>query len=76
MTMSTRPSKAVYRAMEETKRFTYGLEKTKYIIVKTGHVNDQEITEEVKAAKIERTTTQKCLGIIVNEKGDLEDHIT
>ena len=63
------------RNMEETKKFTYGLKKTKYMIVKTGHVNNQEITEEVKVGKIERTMTQKYLGIIVNEKGDLEDHI-
>ena len=62
------------RIMEETKKFTYGLEKTKYMTVKTGHVNNQEITEGVKAGKIERTT-QKYHGIIVNEKGDLEDHI-
>ena len=45
------------------------------MIVKTGNVNNQEITEEVKAGKIERTMTQKYLGITVNEKGDLEDHI-
>ena len=63
------------RNMEETKKFTYGLEKTKYMIVKTGHENNQEITEEVHWGKIERTMTQKYLGIIVNEKGDLEDHI-
>ena len=44
-------------------------------MVKTRHVNNQELTEEVKAGKIERTMTQKYLGIIVNEKGDLEDHI-
>ena len=61
--------------MEETKKFTYCFKKTKYMIVETGHVNNQEITEEVKAGKIERTMTQKYLGIIVNEKGDLEDHI-
>ena len=45
------------------------------MIVKTGHENNQEITEEVEAGKIERTMTQKYLGIIVNEKGDLEDHL-
>ena len=63
------------RNMAETKIFTYGLKKTKYMIVKTGHVNKKETTEEVKAGKIKRTMTQKYLGIIVNEKGDLEDHI-
>ena len=63
------------RIMEETKKFAYGLEKTKYMIVKTGHVNNQELTEEVKAGKIERTTTQKYFGITVNEKGDRKDHI-
>ena len=45
------------------------------MIVKTRHGNNQEITEEVEAGKIERTMTQKYLGITVNEKGDLEDHI-
>ena len=63
------------RNMEETKKFTYGLKKTGYMIVKTGHANNQEIIEEVKAGKIERTMTQKYLGIIVNEKGELENHI-
>ena len=56
------------RNMKETKKFTYGLKKTKYMTVKTGHTNNQEITEEVKAGKIERTRTEKYLGIIVNEK--------
>ena len=53
----------------------YGLKSTKYMIVKAGHVNNQEITEEIKAGKKERKTTQKYLGIIVSEKGDLGDHI-
>ena len=35
----------------------------------------KKITEEAEAGKIERTRTQNYLGIIVNEKGDLEDHI-
>ena len=56
------------RNMKETKKFTYGLKKTKYMTVKTGHTNNREITEEVKAGKIERTRTEKYLGIIVNEK--------
>ena len=43
--------------------------------VKTGDVNNQEITEEVEVGKIERTMTQKYLGIIVSEKRDLEDHL-
>ena len=33
--------------MEETKKVTYGLKKTKFMIVKTGHESNQEITEEV-----------------------------
>ena len=73
-TTSIRRSEAV-GIWKKQKKFTYGLKKTKYMIVKTGHVNNQEITEEVKVGKIERTMTQKYLGIIVNEKGDLEDHI-
>ena len=34
--------------------------------------SNQEIIEEVEAEKLERTMTQKYLGIIANEKGDLE----
>ena len=42
--------------------------------VKTGYENSQEISEEVEVRKMKRTMTQKYLGIIVNEKGDLENH--
>ena len=51
------------------------MKKTKYMIVRTGHENNQEITEEIEAGKIKRTMPQKYLGIIVNEKRNLEDHI-
>ena len=56
------------RNMEETKKITHGLKKTKYMIDKTGHVSNQEITEEVKAGNMERTMTQKDLGTIVNKR--------
>ena len=39
------------RNMKQTKTFTYGLKKTKYMTVKIGHEKNQEITEEVEAER-------------------------
>ena len=61
--------------MEETKKFIYSLKKTKYMIVKTGHESNKEITEEGRARRMQRTMTQKYFGINVNEKGDLKNYI-
>ena len=53
----------------------YGLKKTKYVIVNMGSDQEKEITEQIEARKIGKTSQHKYLGRIVNEKGDLEDYI-
>ena len=44
-------------------------------VVRTGKEDTREITEEVEGGQIGRTETHKYLGILKNEKGDLEDHL-
>ena len=46
------------------------------MVIKTGNKEViREVTEEVEAGKIRRTETHNYLGMVVNEKGDLEDHL-
>ena len=44
--------------MEKEKKIRFGLEKTKYMIVKTGR-EEEEINETVKAKRIQRTDNCK-----------------
>ena len=44
-------------------------------MVRTGKEYTREITEEVEGGQIGKTETRKYLGILINEKGDLEDHL-
>ena len=44
-------------------------------MVRTGKEDITEITEEVEGGQIGRTKTHKYLGIRMNEKGDLENHL-
>ena len=60
------------REVEETKKFTDGLKKKKYMVMQTGKEDTREITEE---GQIGKTETHKYLGILMNEEGDLEDHL-
>ena len=41
--------------MEREKKISFGLKKTKYMIVKTGREEDEEINETVNAGRIQRT---------------------
>ena len=41
----------------------------------TGAEEKTQITEEVEAGKVGRTDINKYLGIVIDEKGDLEEHI-
>ena len=62
------------REMEKYK-FTYGLEKTKYMIVKTGKELPETITERVKEGIVQQTNQQKYVGIWMNEKANLTSHL-
>ena len=61
--------------MEKEKKISFGLKKTKYMIVKTGREEEEEINETVKAGRIRRTDKCKYLGIIISTDGQLTEHI-
>ena len=64
------------REMEKYK-FSYGLNKTKYMIVmKTGTEPQDEIIGNVKEGKVQKTDEYQYVGLWVNEKGNLSRHLT
>ena len=58
--------------MEKEKKISFGLKKTKYMIVKTGR---EEINETVKAGRIQRTDKCKYLEMTISTDGQLTEHI-
>ena len=52
-----------FGAMETFKKFTYGLKKTNYMIMKTGRENDEEIHELVKEGEVKRVEEYNCIGL-------------
>ena len=61
--------------MEVNRKFTFGLKETKYMVVNAGAEEETLIKEKVEAWKVGRIDINKCLGIIIIEKGDLEEYI-
>ena len=59
--------------MEKEKKISFGLKKTKHMIVKTRR--EEEINETVKAGRIQRTDKCKYLGITISTDGQLTEHI-
>ena len=60
--------------MEKERKISFGLKKTKYMIVKTGR-EEEEINETMKAGRIQRTDKCKYLGITISTDGQLTEHI-
>ena len=60
------------REMEKLKKFTYGLKKTLYMVIKTGKDKEVEIDGEVKAGKVKKCTEYEYLGFWVNEDGNCQ----
>ena len=60
--------------MEKEKKISFGLKKTKYMIVKTGR-EEEEVNETVKAGRIQITVTYKYLGMTMSADGQLAEHI-
>ena len=58
------------RRMERLKKYTFGLEKTKYMIVNTGKEKEEEFDEELEGGKIRRTYKYEYLGFWISEEGD------
>ena len=61
--------------MEKEKKISFGLKKTKYMIVKTGREEEEEINETVKAGRILRTDKCTYLGMTMSTDGQLTEHI-
>ena len=64
-----------FAEMERRKKFTYGLKKTKYMVIKTGKGYEEEINERVKEGTVGRTDEYKWLGLLLSEEGNLLKHI-
>ena len=53
--------------MEKEKKMTYGLKKTKYMMVKTGKEREQ-MEENVKSGTVKKIEAFQYLGITINEE--------
>ena len=56
--------------MEKVKKFTYGLKKTKFMVVDSAKGQPEEIKEEVKGGTVGETSEYKYVGFWVNKKGN------
>jgi hypothetical protein len=61
--------------MEKMKKFTYGLKKTKYMVMKTGREKEESIEEKVKEGKVEKAEEYKYVGLMLSEEGNLLHHL-
>ena len=63
------------RIMEIRKKFTYGLKKTKYMVVNTGRGEKETIEEKVKAGYVTECDEYKYVGLWLNQEGNCLWHI-
>ena len=54
---------------------TYGLKKTKYMVINTGKEPEEVIEESVNEGIVQETDIYKYLGMAINKSGNLKDHI-
>ena len=59
----------------EKYKFNYGLDKTKYMVIKTGIEQPEAVEEKVKEGLVQETKEYKYVGLFVNEKGNLSTHL-
>ena len=58
------------RMMEEEKKFTFGIQKTKYMVIKTGREKEKKIQIDISSGTIGRIDEYKLLGFWINEMGN------
>ncbi len=56
--------------MEKLKKFTYGLKKTKYMVINSGREEKQKIVEAVKAGIVDECSEYEYLGFWINQDGN------
>ncbi len=61
--------------MEILKKFTYGLKKTKFMVINTGKEDTEEIWEQVKEGHVEECEIYKYLGLWISQQGNCLIHI-
>ena len=61
--------------MEVEMKMKYGLSKSKYMVVRTSKEKEEDISEQLKAGKIQKTKKYKYLGITINKEGNLKGYI-
>ena len=64
-----------FAEMEKLKKFTYGLKKTNYMILRTGREKDEIVVESVKNGVVQEVSEYKYLGLWVNRDGNLMLHL-
>ena len=63
------------REMEHLKKTTYGLKKTKYMVMKTGREEEEIIEENVKEGTVQKTNQYEYLGFFLDENANCTYHI-
>ena len=61
--------------MEHLKKTTYGLKKTKYMVLKTGREEEETIEEKVKEGVVQKTDEYEYLGFFLDEHANCMHHI-
>ena len=60
---------------EEQKMWEVSIDKSKWMCLRNGRRNVEEIEVDVKQGRIGKAELYKYLGSMVNEKGNLDDHL-
>ncbi len=63
------------RLMEIRKKFSYGLKKTKFMVVKTGREESDSIEEQVKEGHVTECSEYKYVGLWQDQEGNCMHHI-
>ena len=64
-----------FAEIEKLKKVTYGLKKTRYMIMNTGREIDEKITECVKEGMVSEIDEYKYVGVWQNKDGNLKLHL-
>ena len=64
-----------FKELEDLKKVTYGLKKTKYMVMNTGREEEEVITEEVGLGIVTKTKEYKYMGFHTNEAANCLFHI-
>jgi len=61
--------------IEEEKGYTFSLDKSNYMVIKTGKKSVENLEIKVKRGKLERVGSYKFLGNWINEEGTMDTQV-